>query len=425
MNFRITTWRHPGIFGILCVAFCVVVFQAQAQEKPASSPLESEVQALPYKIGVLLPLSGKHRKLGEAIMDGLTFAQVAWEPLGKVSFVLADTRGKPEVAKRALERLARDPSVALVLGPVGWKSSRAAAVLAQDLKIPLLSLSAEEGIEALGQFVFRVRPSPEEQARHMARVAVEELRIERFAILHPDNELGQRSAEVFFEEVRRAGGRVMAMSSYKANETNMMKGVEELVGKRAPRVVRGSLRKPPQSSRRQTDKAGNLNFDAIFVPDYDDFVALSTRFLRFHDVELSGWGDGSSVQILGTSHMPGPRLSEAEGMLAGALYPEIFHPERAGDSSAAYTAAFEEAYDRPPSDLDAQLYDLYGRVLTVLVEEKALSGQEVRGRLPELLIQQDAYTGLIGLQWFEPDGRPGYQFEVWAVDGDGLVSPSF
>ncbi len=378
----------------------------------------------PLKIGVLLPLSGKHKRLGGAILDAVSLTRSV---VKDVDFTVADTGGTAEGARREVERLALDLDVVALLGPVGWEEARAAAVRAQQLGLPIISLSNQEGIEAIGDLVFRGRPSVQEQARLMATVAVNEMKIERFAILYPDDELGQSAAMAFFEQARGGGGRVMAMSSYAAGETNLQKAVEALVSRRAPKLAGRSLARPPTSTIRQWGQVSRVDFDAIFVPDYDDSIALACRFLRFNDVPLPGLDDGITVQLLGTAHMHGPRLADSEGLVSGALYPELFALSHADDQAAAFARIYAESFGREPVDIDAQVVDLYGILADRAREARAagLSGQQARRAAAAGLVQMKDYEGLTGKQRFAADRSPIHAFEIWVVNANGEVAPSF
>jgi ABC-type branched-subunit amino acid transport system substrate-binding protein len=410
------------------VVVCLISVAAPAVTQDTgftSRPTGVAAHAHLYKIGLLLPLSGKHKRLGEAALEAATMAQVEGEG---PELVVVDTEGTVAGARAAVEKLAADPAVLVALGPIGWRVTAAAGQRAEELGLALVGLAAQEGLEHQGRFVFRGRLCVEEQARLMAKVGVEELSLERFAILHPDDELGLRAAKAFFEEVRKRNGRVTAWASYEAGETNLNKGVEELVAKRVPRLKSKSLAGAPAAVKKLTrQKAAHIDFDAIFVPDYDDGAALAAKFMRFHDVPLGGLGDGSSLQVLGTSQLHGPRLVDAEGLLAGALYPEVFEAGQGTDAARVWSERFAEAHEREPSAFDAKVYDLYTLLARVVVgaESKTGGATTVREQMPGLLIELEPAFGMSGLQWFEPDGRPGHRLEIWVVDVSGGVSPSF
>lgn len=398
--------------------------QAQGSAPLTHRPTGVTAKAHTYKVGLLVPLTGKHKRIGEAVVDAAT---MAFEDLKGPELVIVDTRGSIAGARAGVEQLAADPDVLVVLGPVGWRVTAAAGLRAEELGLPLVGLAAQEGLEHQGKFVFRGRLSVEEQSRLMAQVGVEELQLDRFAILHPDDELGRRGARAFFEEVRKRDGRVTAWASYEAGETNLNKGVEELVAKRMPKLAGRRLSAPPKATRRLASEYANIDFDAVFVPDYDDGAALAAKFMVFHDVPLGGLGDGSSLQVLGTSHLRGPRLVDAEGLLAGALYPEIFESGQGSEAAQAWAARFADTFQRPPGAFDAKVYDLYTLLARALTEAEKKTGGSVslRDQFPGLLVGLDPYFGMAGLQWFEPDGRPGHRLEVWVVDVSGGASPSF
>lgn len=394
-----------------------------SSESPSSAARAAEAVG---KVAVLVPLSGRQKRLGQAVLDAITLAQVSWSG---VEVVLGDTRGSAEHARREMVRLAADPTVLAVLGPLGWEEGRAAAESAQQLGLTNVGLSAQEGLERLGPYVFRGRPSIEAQSRWMARFAVNEMQFERLAILHPDDDLGKRAATAFFESARLSGGRVTSLASYKAGETNLQKAVEALVAKRSHVLAGRDLSRPPRTRVRKVKRASRVDFEAVFIPDYDDAVALSTRYLAFHDVGLSNMGiiGAGVVQILGTSQMHGPRLADTDGLISGALYPELFDPNGGDDASAAFGEAFRDAYERDPVDLDAQVVDLYAVLTDAVAHCATLSGDVTRRRrcVSARLVTMEPYPGLTGEQWFEEDGAPGREFQVWVVGGGGDVSPSY
>jgi ABC-type branched-subunit amino acid transport system substrate-binding protein len=409
--------------GIVLTLTVLVLSQGVvAQEQPFTTrPTGSSAGVHLFKIGVLLPLSGKRRRLGEAVLEAISLAQVE---TGGPRLVVVDTKGTVDGARAAVSQLAADPSVVILLGPIGWRVAAAAGQRAEQLGITLVGLAAQEGLEDQGRYVFRGRTSVEEQARLMAQLGVKELGIRRFAVLAPDDALGQRAARSFFERVRALDGRVTAWSTYVAGDTNFTTSVEELVGKRLWTLSSHKLSQNPRALAKLRRDRASVDFDAVFIPDYDDGVVLAVKFLRFHDVPLA---TESGVQILGTGHLHGVRLPEAEGLLAGALYPEMFQAGRGSRFAQAWALRFQEEYERPPRALDAHVYDLYALLAAVAVAGQTKMGGRggVRRQIPDLLVAMEPRTGVSGLRWFEPGGRVGHRMEVWVVDAAGGVSPSF
>ncbi len=371
-------------------------------------------------IGVVLPLSGKHKRLGQATLDALNIAR-QYAP--DLEVVVADSGGEEAGARRAVASLAEHPRVLLALGPLGWKESRAAGEEAQRRGLPIVLLSSEEGVEALGPWVFRGRVSVEEQARFVAGEMVRELQVPRYAILYPDDELGRAAAFAFFEVARQGGARVTSMVAYRRGDTNMTEAVEELVGLRVPRLVSRSRSAPPRSRVRRVGTAPSVDFDALFIPDYDDSVALLTRFLRFVDVPLAGLGEGSSIQLLGISHLAGPRLAESEGLVAGAVYSDTFDVESGLAGVEDFTTAYRDAYKRDPTDLDAQAHDLFMHAASALrlgATDATAPAAAERERVRVSLSAIKPWVGLSGRQWLAPSGAPGHELTLWVVNSAGV-----
>ncbi|MBM4319837.1 MAG: hypothetical protein FJ125_07720, partial [Deltaproteobacteria bacterium] len=68
------------------------------------------------RIGLLAPLSGRYRQIGEAVVQG---AELALQLDGGPTVVREDSQGTPEGAAAAVERLVLEQGVVALLGPVG------------------------------------------------------------------------------------------------------------------------------------------------------------------------------------------------------------------------------------------------------------------------------------------------------------------
>ena len=62
-----------------------------------------------------------------------------------------------------------------MLGPIALSEGPAAAVRAQQLGIPIVSLSRAEGLTQLGEYVFRDMPTNSAQAKAVAQYAQKKL----------------------------------------------------------------------------------------------------------------------------------------------------------------------------------------------------------------------------------------------------------
>ncbi|MFU8806401.1 MAG: ABC transporter substrate-binding protein, partial [Bradymonadaceae bacterium] len=180
-----------------------------AEEKPGD-------EAGRLRLGVVVPTSGPFAPVGRQVVESARLAAVDLE----LELVIHDSEGLPEKAIEAVASLAKDPRVVAIVGPVGRHESQAAAGMAGRLGVPLFTLSSMENVNQVGPTVFRVRQSPAEQARGLARAAREVYGLERAAIFFPSTDYGRGAAIAFAQTFIARGGRVVAATDYPADTTN-------------------------------------------------------------------------------------------------------------------------------------------------------------------------------------------------------------
>mgnify|MGYP003956588423 CR=1 FL=1 len=118
-------------------------------------------------IGVLLPLSGPYGRFGQMAKQGL---DLAFEG-SSVSLRVADTQGKADVARVEALRLIQEEGVTLLVGPVGREETRAAAEVSQAHEVAMITLSSFPGALTGLSTGVRIRFSPGDHARAVARLS--------------------------------------------------------------------------------------------------------------------------------------------------------------------------------------------------------------------------------------------------------------
>lgn len=155
----------------------------------------------PYRVGLLLGLTGVYATLGEAER---TAAELYVDRLnesggidgGDVELVVADTTSVETEAVNQFRRLATQENVVAVLGPSSTGESIAVKPLANSLKVPLLSLASSVAIvtpPAESQWVFKAFAGSDASLRaQLEHVKNEGKR--KVAILASNNAYGQEPA---------------------------------------------------------------------------------------------------------------------------------------------------------------------------------------------------------------------------------------
>lgn len=373
-------------------------------------------------IGVIGPLTGKYSALGKRVE---LVAQLAGTDVG-VTTLSSDTRGEPQDAARMVAELAARPEVLAIVGPLGQRESRAAAVAAQRAGVPLFALSSVEGIEATGPWIHRLRPTPAEQAEALARGVLPRLRAQTFGILYPDNAYGQQASVAFARAVVGARRRVTAIAGYDPNLRDMRKALDQLCARRW-RTGTGKGADPDGYTRTSWRKT-RADFDALFIPDFHPNIARTLPFLPGIGLQTGeAQSEGRAVQLLGLSGWQGQSMAQTGAHAAGAIIVDAFGGETDGGQAQEFARLFEGKTGMRPVNLDAEVFDavfMLGSIVRRVLRAHPTDWRQVgRSRVVQWLPRAKAWHGLCGGWQLDAQGRPLRAMRLYRFDIDGATSP--
>ncbi len=338
-------------------------------------------------LGVILPLSGRYAAFGRAVQRGM---ELALEQHGSVEFpvqlIYKDSGGDSERSAQAVSELANTDQALAALGPLTGVAAEAAAARAQLERLPLLTLSQRDGLAETGSYVFRSSLTSSLQARTLARYAVEEKGLGSFAVLAPDNRLGQDMSRRFRTEIEKLGGRIVASRSYAPDATDFRRQILQLKGENP------DARQPAESEETNLQKE-ELPFEALFIPDYSEKVGLIAPQLAYYGVRdidllgINGWNDPQLVRLAGE-------------YVEGAVFPDGFFRYSPYPFVQSFVNSYFERYGEEPTILEAQGYDAVAMILAQLSQGAELS----RDGLRESLSQLRNYPGVAGSTSFDSQG---------------------
>ncbi|MBW2411811.1 MAG: penicillin-binding protein activator, partial [Deltaproteobacteria bacterium] len=152
-----------------------------------------------YTLGCLLPLSGPYQKFGLTALRGIElaldqFSSQVGNPA--VNVIVKDTGGDPEQTRQAILEL-NEEQVAAIIGPL--VTAQVAAQEAQELGIPIMTITQKENITSIGNNVFRNFITPQMQVQAITDYVIDELGIRQFAILYPDETYGDTFMNLFWD----------------------------------------------------------------------------------------------------------------------------------------------------------------------------------------------------------------------------------
>src|SRR5262249_28862742 len=227
------------IVTLACVAMLSGAASAQAQQE--------------VKIGVLDPLSGPTAQIGiDAVAAIKTAAEIVNQgadlPLAlarnkglagvggaKVSLVVVDHQGKPEVGQSETERLITQEKVHAIFGAYFSSVTAAASQAAERAGVPFVN--AESSQPALTQrglkYFFRTSPTDETFSQLMFDFlkdygAKSGQKFESIAIFHEDTAYGTDSAKVQERLAKEKNIKVLEKITYKAQTTSLTSEVQRL-----------------------------------------------------------------------------------------------------------------------------------------------------------------------------------------------------
>jgi len=353
-------------------------------------------------VACLLPLSSTPAsQYGQSVLMGLKLAFKIYQPQTpgfSSSLVIYDTKGDPESAAQTLEKLAGESRVMAVVGPLVSKVAVKLAPKAEELAVPMITISQLSEITGTGLYVLRLFLAPQAQVRAVARYVVQVLGLPRLAILHPGDAYGKKMRDYFRGEAQKVGGEIISIESYDPAAKNFDEAVQRLagVGKAQRRVTAG--------------RKVSVDFDAVFLPDTYEAVAMIAPQFPYHDI--------TTIRLLGTSLWHTPKLLDAAARYTQrCIFPTAFFP---GDDRPE-VQRFVQAYraevgdeEAVPGQFEAYGFEAGNLLLTLLDHHHLSSRQE----LVQALHNLGPFSGVTGRFSFSAEGE--YQSEpiLLTVEGD-------
>lgn len=330
------SWNHSTrTLSALTVVALAVALNLAACTKRASQP--SDV----IKIGEYGSFTGSEATFGVSTNEGLKLAIKEKNAAGgikgkKIQLISYDNQGKPEEARAMVQRLITQDQVLAVIGEVASTRSLAAAPVAQQYKVPMISPSSTNPqVTEIGDYIFRVCFIDPFQGLVMAKFARENLKKSRVAILKDvKSDYSTGLSDVFEREFKAMGGEIVGTESYASNDTDFKAQLTQIRGK-----------KP----------------DAIFVPGYYTEVGMISRQARqlgLKDVPLLG-GDGWDSE----------KLWEIGGeAIKGSYFSNHYTTESDSPKVVEFIKRYREEYKgKTPDGLAALGYDA-GQILMAAIE---------------------------------------------------------
>ncbi|HEY5048514.1 MAG TPA: penicillin-binding protein activator [Rhizomicrobium sp.] len=345
-----------------------------AGEQPGFLKLDNMREApTPVRVGILLPFTNGSSSTRALAASLLKSAQLALFDSHNRDIVLmtADEGSTPQQAAAGARSLIAE-GAEIIVGPLFAQSATAAAPVARDHGVPLISFSTDRAVAGDGVYLLSFQPGNE--VHRIVAFAASQGRM-KFAALVPDNTYGVRVAEALSGDVKAAGGRVVEIAKFEPDGAGVAAAAKSVADSRP---------------------------DAILV-------AQGGNLLREIGPALAA--DGASnqqVQYLGTGLWDDPSIVK-EPMLAGGWFAA---PSR--DSHKQFEERYRAQFGGNPPQLATLAYD------AVSLVARLADGQPYHRFTATALTDPNGFAGVDGIFRFDPDGSSQRGLAILGVEPDGF-----
>ena len=355
-------------------------------------------------LGCLLPLSGPYKSYGNKILKCIEMALDQFNSQNSrslIKLIVKDTESDPEKAVLAINELSEE-RVGAILGPV--TTYEAAALEAQEKRIPIIILGQKENIANLGNYVFRNFITPKMQIQAIVSYAIQVLEINRFAILYPDDKYGRTFMGLFQDEVEAYGGEVTRAEPYHPDQTDFAEPIKKLA------ETQTRLLEQPEEKTGNSGLEPSLDFEAVFIPDGPTTSGLLIPQLAFYDIV--------GVHLFGINLWHSDRLIKmAKQFVQGNIMADGFFAGSSSQKVKDFVEMFEETFDEKPGFIEAVAYDTAMILFDLVSRNDIQSRSEIKNSIMNL----QNFQGVTGVTSFDNTGNAHKEIYLLQIQGDKFI----
>ncbi len=358
---------------------------------PAQSPFPPEIE-----VGVITSRTGGEAKFGEAQLRGYEIALEEINKAGgilgsKLKLVIEDDASKPENAITAVEKLATQLKLPIILGAYSSAATLPAAQTATKYQVPfVVPTAAADNITQFGsKYVFRINSPSSQYASTAINFLKEAVKPQTIAIVYENTNFGTSTANPTKKFAEEAGMKVVAFESY-------AKGAPDF--------------KPMLAKIKQA------NPDVIFFVSYLLDATLLMRQVRELDINprvYIGAGAGFSASEFTREQGAG---KNAEYTFSATLWT----PDVTWKGAKEFAAEFQKRHNVMPEYHAAETHATLYLLKNVLERTKSLDREKIRAALAETNLGDN--DTIFGPVKFDDKGQNAHPMVVTQVQNGQYVT---
>ena len=320
------------------------------------------------RIGVFMSTTGSTANFGISSVNGIKLAADEINAAGgingkQVELLVQDDRSDASEAATIVTKFVTQDQVHGIIGEVASSRSIAAAPIAQNAKIPMLTPSSTNPeVTKKGDFIFRSCFIDPYQGAAIAQFAAKTLGAKTAAIMvDRKNDYSTGLEKVISETFTKFGGKIVATQSYQEGDQDFNAQLTSLKGS---------------------------NPEVLFVPGYYNDVGLIAKQARDKGITVpliggDGWDSEQLYKIGGTA-------------LNGSYFTNHYSPFDTDPKVVKFVTDYKAKYGSTPDALAATAYDAARIMFDAVKRSKSLAGQDIR----DSLAATKDYPGVTGTVTF-------------------------
>jgi branched-chain amino acid transport system substrate-binding protein len=305
------------------------------------------------RIGVLMPMTGDTANFGISSSNAIRMAADEVNNGGgingkQVELLIQDDRSDPTEAANIATKFVSQDDVHAILGEVGSTRTLAAAPIAQNAKIPMLTPSSTNvEVTRKGNYIFRSCFIDTVQGPAMAQFAARSLNAKRAALMiDRRNDYSTGLEKAITDVYVPLGGVIVVTQSYQAGDQDFNAQITSIKG---------------------------ANPDVVFVPGYYGDVALFAKQAR---------DKGLTAPLIGGDGWDSPTLYQIGGAaLDGSYFTDHYSSYDPDPRVQKFVNDFQKRYGVVPDALAATGYDAALIMFDAIKRAGSLDGTAIRDAL--------------------------------------------
>ncbi|MBT7582434.1 MAG: penicillin-binding protein activator [Kordiimonadaceae bacterium] len=366
---------------------------------------------LKINVGVMLPLSGDTAQVGQALLNAATMALFDASDK-RLEIIPVDTKGTPEGSLLAVNRLIEN-NVDIIIGPLFSENIKAVHPIAKDAGIKIIGFSTDHDVAGEGVYLLSFRA--EEQVARVVNYASDQ-RYEKFAALIPDTLYGGRIMSVLEPLVATKFNDLVALEIYPSDPSMLDDPVKRITNYDFRRqefldemsFLRSLGRNDDMGQEyineiRNLEALGDVNFDAILLPEGGSLLGSLAPLLSYYEIDLS------KVKVLGTGLWNDPMLFN-EPQLQGGWFAS---PD--DELATAFIERYEQAFSRTPPRIVTLGYDAMALIANIVRAQRAPTFSN------RIMTNPDGFSGLDGIFRFHKSGLVERGLAIYEVTTEAFI----